>query len=264
MNAFILGNLNNIVQIGVLLYVSYRNLRNLQRRGPWVPAVLYMFILVTMLATGFYWVTHVLMTGEYLYGFSAMDIGEIGIFLLLAAMLGASFDEPLSRDLPALAAALLFSFGNAALWGAWKGAWVRDMIAGLFLTILVYTLIRGLNRTESMGRKEWTAFGIGSAGIFLLQTVAVQMEGTVVKALDFASSVIWFAGILYFLVRIIRILRGDRPDEGLLSLVVAGYTWIICTMYLSGDPYYTIADLINTVMLFLIMVALERKWGETE
>ena len=196
-------------------------------------------------------------------GIERGKIGEIGIFLLLAAMLGASFDEPLPRDLPALAAALLFSLGNAALWGAWRGAWVRDMIAGLFLTILVYTLIRGLNRTESMDRKEWTAFGIGSAGIFLLQTVAVQMEGTVVKALDFASSVIWFAGILYFLVRIIRILRGDRPDEGLLSLVGAGYTWIICTMYLSGDPYYTIADLINTVVLFLTMVALERKWGET-
>ena len=176
MNAFILGNLNNIVQIGVLLYVSYRNLRNLQRRGPWVPAVLYMFILVTMLATGFYWVTHVLMTGEYLYGFSAMDIGEIGIFLLLAAMLGASFDEPLPRDLPALAAALLFSLGNAALWGAWRGAWVRDMIAGLFLTILVYTLIRGLNRTESMDRKEWTAFGIGSAGIFLLLPARRQRD----------------------------------------------------------------------------------------
>ena len=137
------------------------------------------------------------------------------------------------------------------------------MIAGLFLAFLVYALIRGLNRTEILSRKEWSAFGIGSAGIFLLQTIAVLTEGTVVKILDFASSVIWFAGSLFFLVRIIRTLRGDRPDEGLLSLVVAGYTWIICTMYLSGDPYYTIADLINTVVLILIMVALERKWGET-
>ncbi len=263
MNGFILNNLTSIVQIGILVYVSYRNLGNLQRRGPWVPAVIFMFILVTWLATGLYWVTHLMMTGEYLYGFSAMDIGQIGIFLLLSAMISASFKEPLSRDLPALAASLLFVAGNAALWSAWNGAWERDIISGFFLWVLIYTVIRGLKRTKSLSRTVWSAFGIGSAGIILLQTVSYLMGGTVAKGTDFASAVLWFAGILYFLVRIIRILRDKLPDEGLISLACAAAAWIVCTMYLNSEPYYTIADLINTVMFVLMMLVLERKWGET-
>ena len=181
----------------------------------------------------------------------------------MSAMLGASFKESLSRDLPALAASLLFAAGNVALWGAWAGAWIRDIVSGLFLCVLVYTVIRGLKRTNSLSRPVWIAFGTGSAGIFLMQTIAVLTEGPVVKVLDFASSAIWFAGILYFLVRIIRILRNKLPDEGLISLACAAATWIVCTMYLSGEPYYTIADLINTVIYVLIMLVLERKWGET-
>jgi hypothetical protein len=263
MSGFFLYNLNNIVQIAVLLYLSYRNLRNLQQKGPWVPAVLFMFILVTLLATGFYWVTHELMTGTSLYAFSAMDIGEIGIFLLLSALLGASFKEPLSRDLPALAAALFFAAGNALLWGAWNGHWAQDIASGLFLWVLVYTLIRGLKRTGSLSRPVWSAFGIGSAGIFALQTVAFLTEGTYRKIFDFASEVIWFAGIAYLMLRVIRILREDLPDEGLIGLACAASTWIVCTMYMSSNPYYIIADLCNTITFVLLLLVLERKWGET-
>ena len=263
MNGFVLSNLSNILQVGVLLYVSYRNLRNLQQRGPWVPAVLFMFLLVTWLATGFYWLAHLLMKEEYLYGFSAMDIGEIGIFLLLSALVGASFKEPLPRDLPALAASLLFAVGNVIFWGVWAGAWARDIVAGFFLWILVYTLIRGLKKTNSLSRPVWIAFGTGSAGIFLLQIAQYLAGGTTQKVSEFGAEVLWFAGIVYVLVRIIRTLRENLPEEGLISLACAAEIWIVCTMYLSGGLYYTIADLVNTIMFLVMMLVLERKWGET-
>ena len=263
MNGFIFSSLTTIVPLGVIIYVSYRNLRALQKKGPWVPAVLFMFILTIWLSTGFYWTTHTLMMEEFLYDFSAMDIGENGLFLLMAALVGASFREPLPRDLSAFVTSFVFAMGNALLWGVWNGSWLRDIIAGLFLWLLVYTLIRGLKQTGSMNRSTWIFFGVGSAGILLLQIATALTKGTISAVFDFSSEVFWFLGILYFIFRIVRFLREDLPEKGAVILACAGCTWVLCTMYMSSEPYYTIADLINVFMLLLMMLVLERKWGES-
>ena len=125
MNTYVVFNL---FFTAILLLVFLGTLRLLASEKRDARTVLFAFAVASVLLSNLYWLAYDILRPGTRMPFAANEIGEWALFLLLGAAVRTQPEAPSAKR--EVFCAALFTAANVALWIAWSGEWIQDILTG--------------------------------------------------------------------------------------------------------------------------------------
>ena len=264
------SNIISFIHTAVLVFIIFGSVGLIRKGKKILITVFFTFAMVSFLLSSLYWIAYDLLRPETRMPFAANEIGECAGFLLLAAVVSAMNDsnkavnensglpQKAQSVLKEIIFSVLFTISNVALWIAWSGEWLEDIIVGGAFGYLLCVAVRALKQRNILTKKEWLIFGCTCISLVVVQTISFFVSQRVHTALDFACFALLAVGMLYFIVREIKALKsGDSESPFCLS--VAGFSWVIVAMYMNSGIFYMIALSVNALMMILLLLSLRKE-----
>lgn len=271
MTAEWLPNMITILQIVVLIYIIVRSARLIREStNPLLP-VFFTFAMASFLLSDLYWIAYDLIRPDTRMPFAANEMGECACFLLLAASLSAVLNNDRetseSSGMPSgihtafkeVIFTAFFVAMNIALWIAWTGEWLQDIIAGAALGYLLCTVARGLKQTGAFQRKEWLMMGGACTLLVVMQVLTFFTHDGLYTVLDTLCYVLMFTVEAYFIIRCISLLRRPQKPAAEFCLALSALGWSLVTMYMSSGVFYYIGLLVNIILLPILLLSFMRE-----
>ena len=252
-----------IVYSCVLLLVILRSARMIETSRRSVAVIFFLFACVSLLVSGLYWIVYDLMRPEVRMPFAANEIGEWAAFLLLSSVLNQAVQERFEDTGKETVCAIVFSAACVALWIAWSGEWIQDILAGAAFGYLLCTGVCAVKSSAALSAWQWGMVGFGSALLLGLEAAGFFVPEAWKAPLELACSLLMLAITGLILLQFAGELRNKARPDALLSLSFGGFIWATSSMYMSEGVYYLVMFLISMIMLPLMFLALRRE-AETE
>ena len=244
----------NLLQTAVLLFVLLRTIRLIGTGMRPVRLVFFGFAVASVFLSNLYWLTYDILRPDARMPFAANEIGEWAMFLLLGAALNAR-EQPHNAKWQMLGA-VLFAAANAALWIAWSGAWVQDILTGAAFGWFLCCLVARMRQEGALSPWQWGLLGAVCVLLIAAQTVIFFVPEPAGQALDLFCYILLFAGAAAFLARAILSLL---HAEGTVCHCFAAHGWIVTALYMSTGGFYVAALLLSTACFVLMLAALKKE-----
>lgn len=258
MNVALLEMLVNIFGCLELAAVCALCVRKLPFRRSIAP-VFFTFAMVSYLISSAYWVAYDLLRPGTRMPFAANEFGEIGLFLLLASTLNAVFRGRFAAAGREMLCAGVFAAASVALWIAWSGEWLEDILVGVCLGYLLCVCTRSLKQSEALSGREWRLLGLLVLLLLLLQGGTFLLLPGLAAAADYGAYGVLFFILLYALGKTILAIRRKRDPATLTALAVSCFAWAISTLYMSAGLFYVAAQICALIGPALMLIALQRE-----
>ena len=243
-------------QIVVLFTALVQGFRYARRSDNKLYLIFYAMAMAAFLCSDLYYLAHLELREGLRVPFAPDDIANFGLFLLLGSFINAALDQ--REQKPAVtAAAAVFAAANVALWIAWSGEWLRDILGGLSHGYCLCAAALSLWRTRALSRGEWTGLAVLCAAVIAAGAGTVKTSDWS-AALEFIGYGLMGFGMLWLLVRALFSLRGKDPDRA-LSLCFGLFCWNTVLMYMSAGNIYYIASNLTTFSLVILLLAVRKK-----
>ena len=243
-----------VLNTGVIVICA----RSLPLRRSMAP-VFFTFARVSNLMSGLYWLAYDLLRQDTRMPFAANLFGEIGLFLLLAAALSAVFRGRFGAARRELFCTAFFAAASTALWIAWSGRWVEDVLVGLCFGYYLCVCVRSLKQGGVLSVREWRLLGCLAALLLVLQGLTFVLPEPWRTTADWMAYAVMFSVLAWLLVKLIRGLLLKREAAGLFALSISCSAWAVSTMYMSAGLFYLAAEVLWIVALPLSLIALRRE-----
>lgn len=244
-----------IVMLAVLLTLSIRMIDKGVRS---LAAVNLSFCLALWLLGDLYWIVYDLMRPESRMPFAANEIGEAAVFLMLAAVINSVMTLASHPSIAYTIGAIIFGIGNTALWIAWSGEWIQDILIGAVFTWLLYSIVRSLVNLRVLPGWQWILLGILCIGLIAGQSLLFFVENIAGTVIETGVYVILFVGIIIILHRLILSYKEKDEPRVLLTVAFAMIVWIVLGKYMSEGTAYNVFLLFETICLPLCFLAVRR------
>ena len=243
-----------VVQLSVLIGA----VRMLHAGRRVLVVVFFAFAVASCLFSTLYWIVYDLLRPGTRMPFAANEICEWAQFLLLASSLRADFPERISLR-KALLPAALFAAANTALWIAWSGEWVQDILTGFSLGWLLCVLISCFLASGALSRAEWFVLGAAAFLVIALQTATFLVPAAASQFLSLFCSVLLLAvAVLLPLKAVLSYRKGGRALP-CFCLSYASFGWSIVVMYMSDNAVYYIALSLSILCYPLMLWAIRKE-----
>ena len=247
----------NLLFTAVLLLVFLGTLRLLGSGKREVRTVLFAFAVASVLLSNLYWLAYDILRPGTRMPFAANEIGEWALFLLLGAALNTQ-SERLTPNREMLFAAL-FTAANAALWIAWTGEWVDDILTGAAFGYFLCSLTAQIRQAEGFPVWEWRLLSVSCPVLVAVQTAIFFVPKPMKQPLDLFCYCLLFAVAAVLLIRALRSLgKGERASSAVLESFAA-YAWTTITQYMSSGGFYIAALLLSTLCFPIMLMALKKE-----
>ncbi len=222
-------------------------------------AAQFLFAIVSLLLTYAYWLAYSLMRPDVRMPLAANMIGECAVFLLLSAALDSVFREGRVPARAHILCTLIYAAASVALWVAWSGEWIQDVIGGVVYGYFLCVCVRTLKQTGALTKREWIVLGVSCALIIAAWIVWFFVPEELVFLTLIVGYGLIYATTAYFLIKTYRaVRRSDDPDLQ-LSLSVSSHAWCMGAMYMTSGYYYNVAMILCLLTLPLMMIAVKRE-----
>lgn len=211
------------------------------------------FAMACFLFSTLYWIAYDLLQPEVRMPIAANEICEWALFLLTASALKAAFPTGLPLKTAAIPAAL-FAAANTALWIAWSGEWVQDILTGVSVGWFLCVLLACLLQCGAFSRAEWIAVGAISLLVIVGQAMTMLIASAA-QAIDTACYVVLFAGDFLLILKAVLVLRKRSKTLQGLCLSFAAWGWAMIAMYMSAGWCYNAALFVVTLCCLLMYFA---------
>ena len=181
---------------------------------------------------------------------------------MLAAILSSAVPVRLSSSKKYATGAILFASCNAALWIAWSGEWVQDILIGVVFTYFICNTVCALKSRKLLTKKEWIGLGIGCALLILAQSITFFVEPGVKSALETGCYLFLTAGAIYWVSKLIAARRRQASPKAALCLVFAFMSWLVTAKYMSDGLWYTAFMAAETAALALLYLSVKKVVAE--
>ena len=244
-----------LFQLAVLAAVLLAALRLLSAARGALRIVFFCFAVACLLFSDLYWLAYGLLRPETRMPFAANEICEWSSFLLLGAALKAA---PPARSVSArweMLGAALFTAACTALWIAWSGEWLQDLLTGLCFGWFLVRLAARMKGNGTLSRRAWRLAGLICTVLAAAQAATFFVPETVSAALDLCCYGLLFAGNAFLLTKaVLALRRGEDVCPAFLA-----FAWTITTLYMSSGTYYLAAVLLSTLCFPLMLLALRKE-----
>ncbi len=246
----------NLSQIAVLALVLLGTVRLLGTAPTSLTAAFFAFAIAGVLLSDLYWLAYDLLRPGTRMPFAANEIGEWAMFLLLGAALLSRCTLCLWEARRETLGAAAFAAACAALWIAWSGEWVQDVLTGLSYGYLLCALSVRAKEEAAFFPVVTRAFAALCVLLIAAQTATFFAPEAAARALDLFCSVLLLSGTAAQTALALRSLkRKDAPGAGVCR-AFAAFAGGVCTMYMSSGAVYSAALLLTTLCFPLMLAAL--------
>ena len=247
----------NLLFTAVLLLVFVWTLRLLVLEKREAHVVLFAFAVASVLLSNLYWLAYDILRPGTRMPFAANEIGEWALFLLLGAALNTQ-SERLNAKREMLGAAL-FTAANVALWIAWSGEWIQDILTGAAFGYFLCTLAAQIRQEDAFPVWEWRLLGVACPVFIAAQAAIFLVPESMKQPLDLFCYCLLFAVAAILLIRALRSLgKAERASSAVLA-TFAAYAWTTVTQYMSSGWFYITALLLSTLCFPLMLLALRKE-----
>ncbi len=248
-----------VVCIITLVYILIRLYQEATVTGK-SPRLLFFAVgTVAFLLSGLYWFVYDLLYPTGRMPFAANEIAEWGMFLALAATISTMLTISWGSVKGEIIFAVIFMAANAALWIAWSGEWLQDILTGIFLGCLMLNTLRLLRQQEALNlpvRIVLILFCI----LIITANVATFLVPDSLKVLhDRIAYALLSIVDLYFLIRAVISLCRKADPRLSVGLSFAAAVWSLFYMYMSAGVFYDIANSGMVIAYFLVYLSLRRE-----
>ena len=254
MNTYVVFNL---FFTAILLLVFLGTLRLLASEKRDARTVLFAFAVASVLLSNLYWLAYDILRPGTRMPFAANEIGEWALFLLLGAAVRTQPEAPSAKR--EVFCAALFTAANVALWIAWSGEWIQDILTGAAFGYFLCTLAAQLRQEEAFPVWEWRLLGVACPVFIAAQTAIFLVPEPMKRSLDLFCYCLLFAVMAILLIRALRSLgKAERASSAVLA-TFAAYAWTTVTQYMSSGWFYIAALLLATLCFPMMLLALRKE-----
>ena len=247
----------NLFFTALLLLVFLGTLRLLASEKRDARMVLFAFAVASVLLSNLYWLAYDILRPGTRMPFTANEIGEWALFLLLGAALNTQSERLNARREMLFAA--LFTAANVALWIAWSGEWVEDILTGAAFGYFLCSLAAQIKLAEGFPAWEWRLFGVACPVLIAAQTAIFFVPEPVKQPMDLFCYCLLFAVMAFLLIRGLRSLRSGEGASSAVLEAFAAYAWATITQYMSSGMFYYAALLLAFLCFPLMLLALKKE-----
>lgn len=238
----IAGLIADLINLLVLLVILAGLIRMILRGRREMTVIFYIFSTASLSFSYIYWLVYDAMWPQERLVFAANEICEWAHFLMCGTVLAYMFKSITRIDWGEVFGVTILVAVNVALWIAWTGEWLQDILTGLCIAYWAYRLAVVLKESKSSSFKEWCGLLAGFVIALGLQ-VASFFKGVPVDALYLASFLILAIIVVIIHIKTIRTLvRAEEYEDYRRAFCLACLIVILTGsgMYMSSEPYYTI------------------------
>ena len=248
-----------IAAIMLTFAVILRSLNLIKKGKDPITVALFMFAMVSLMFSLLYWLAYNLIRPESRMPFAANEIGEIAMFLLLAAVLETVFRGSRIPAKKELAFTIIFAVSSVALWIGWTGEWIQDILFGAAFGYFLCTCVRSLKQTDALSRNEWLALGVFCAVLIIGQTGTFFISEGGKKPLDYFCYILMFSFLIWLFLKSIITLKNSNDTKAALSLAFSVCALSFSTLYMSSEWFYLAALMFCLGTLPLMLFALKKE-----
>lgn len=243
----------------VLLVVFIGTLRLILSRQNPLRLVFFELAIASIMLSDFYWLVYDLLRPGVRMPFAANEIAEWAMFLLLGACLATLHPIHFSLAKKELLGTTIFTIGNVALWIAWSGEWLQDILTGIVLAYFLYALIISIKEEAAYGTRNWCALAISCAVLLSAQAAIFFVPETLQKPLDYACYALLFLASAMFIAKSIYALIRERNASKIVCYAFAAFAWNVITLYMSSGYFYTAAMILSAICFVLMFLAIRKE-----
>lgn len=245
---------NLVVQIVSLLTIAILSSRYLGKGRNILPTFFFTFAIVSVLLSDLYWITFDLLRPGERMPIAANEICESAYYLLICASVSSMKIHQHKSYLEELIPAMVILVCNVALWIVWSGEWLQDIVTGIVMSVLLYTLIKNIKQIDIMPKYGWWLIGgVGTLAV-ALQTVTILNKGLLGKITDITTYILIIALIVWFDIQIIIGIKNKKKETYILS--VMGVLWSFLSLYMTTGYVYIFVALLVDLSFILMYLAL--------
>lgn len=259
MNDLLYFNILNIVYMCVMLFVIIRSYRMIEAGNKQLMlAVFFTFATASLFVENIYWIAYDFLRPEARMPIAANEIAEDAAFLMLSAVLVNAIGGGIKGAVQELIGAAVFAVASIALWIAWSGEWLQDIIGGAAFGYLICRCVWALKLSGAVLPWEWRGLGFGAMLLIALETYIFAAPQALQTILNNICYGILFAILIFLIVKMLKAFKDRTDPKILLSLCFSCYTWSLSSMYMSEEPPYLIFYISSMAVFPLMMLAVER------
>ncbi|MBQ8075900.1 MAG: hypothetical protein IJ237_07940 [Oscillospiraceae bacterium] len=247
----------NLFFTAILLLVFLGALRLLESGKREARTVFFAFAVASVLLSNLYWLAYDILRPGTRMPFAANEIGEWALFLLLGAALHTQSEVPSAKR--EVFCAALFTAANVALWIAWSGEWIQDVLTGAAFGYFLCSLVAQIKLAEVFPAWEWRLFGISCPVLVAMQTAIFFIPEPVKQPLDLFCYCLLFTVAAVLLIRAFQTLRSSGQPSSAVLEAFAAFAWASITQYMSSGWFYIAALVLSTLCFPLMLLALRKE-----
>ena len=244
------GIVATILQSIVLIVVVLQSIRlTLMKKNYFLP-FFFALAMMSFLLSDLYWIAYDVLKPDTRMPIAANEIGECAMILLLSAGLDVVLKDK-KKIFGEIVFAILFIGVNIALWIAWSGEWLQDVLFGIPYIYFLWLLIRGMRSRGVLARKElWFAAMMG-VSVLILQIPLLIAKGTL-----FELAKIVCVALMFTLMGWLGV-KSFRSKDYFMTLTF--FLWTELSMFLSSEPYYYVAFGMNIIVLPMMFSSMKKE-----
>lgn len=254
MNTYVVFNL---FFTAILLLVFLGTLQLLASEKRDARTVLFAFAVASVLLSNLYWLAYDILRPGTRMPFAANEIGEWALFLLLGAALHTRSEVPSAKR--EVFCAALFTAANVALWIAWSGEWIQDILTGAAFGYFLCTLAAQIRQEDAFPVWEWRLLGVSCLVLIVAQTATFFVPEPVKQPLDLFCYCLLFVVLTVLIIRALRSLRSGEQSPSAVPEAFVAYAWASITQYMSSGWFYIAALLLATLCFPMMLLALRKE-----
>ncbi|MBQ6623107.1 MAG: hypothetical protein IJH57_00665 [Mogibacterium sp.] len=228
-----------------------------------MPMALFNFALVSFMLSLAYWVVYNAVRPDTRMPLAANEIGESAWFLLLAAVLDAVLrDEKVPLKPFETIFTLVFVIASVALWIAWTGEWVQDILGGIPFGYFLYTCVKALRQTDALREIEWRVLGIYCVAIIAGHVASLFITIGDKRPLDYYCTVLMFSILIWLLIKSFVSIKRNEDAKVSMALTFSTCAFGFSSLYMSSGWIYELILMLNYMTLPLMYITLKREVTE--
>ena len=245
-------------QIIVLAVVLTLSVRLIWKSNRSLTAVFLTFAFSLWLLTDLYWVIYDFMRPDLRMPFAVNEIGEAALFLLMSAVLGTVVNYRVLSARKQAVGAVLFAVCNAALWIAWSGEWMQDILIGAVFAYFLCITACSLKVQQRLTKEEWIGLGFGCMLLVLVQSLTFCVESQIKPALETGGYILLTAGVVYWVYKLVNARRKQSSPKAVLCLAFALLGWLTMAKYMSAGMWYLVYMAGETISILLLYLSVRK------
>ena len=246
-------------QIVILALVLLGTIRMIGTEKQSLTPVLFAFAMASVLLSDIYWLAYDLLKPGTRMPFAANEISEWAMFLLIGAALVARHPIRFHRAKWEILCAASFAAASAALWIAWSGEWVEDILTCLSYGYFLCALVFRATLEDAFSASRWRITGIACLVLIAAQGLTFFVPEPFRNGLDLFCYALLLIGAAVFLGNAALSLRDAGEPAKCVCRVFGAFAWVVTALYMSSGWFYLAAFVLSTLCFPMMLLALKKE-----